>query len=108
MSKTLVIAQHADGKLNAGVAKAVACAQKVGGEIEVLVLAKDGASVAAEAAKLAGVTKVLQLDNAANDHNLAAVVAPQIADVAKSRGASHVFGPGSTFGKDLRSEEHTS
>ena len=46
MSKTLVIAQHADGKLNAGVSKAVACAQKVGGEIEVLVLAKDGASVA--------------------------------------------------------------
>ena len=101
MSKTLVIAQHADGKLNANVARAVACAQKIGGEIEVLVLAKDGSSVAAEAAKLAGVTKVLQLDNAANDHNLAAIVAPQIADVAKSRGATHVFGPGSTFGKDL-------
>ncbi|HZP13537.1 MAG TPA: FAD-binding protein [Nevskiaceae bacterium] len=101
MSKTLVIAQHADGKLNAGVAKAVACAQKIGGDIEVLVLAKDGSSVAAEAAKLAGATKVLQLDNAANDHNLAAIVAPQIADVAKSRGATHVFGPGSTFGKDL-------
>ena len=82
MSKTLVIAQHADGKLNAGVAKAVACAQKVGGEIEVLVLAKDGSAVAAEAAKLAGVTKVLQLDNAANDHNLAAVVAPR--DLARS------------------------
>jgi electron transfer flavoprotein alpha subunit len=101
MSKTLVIAQHADGKLNAGVAKAVACAQKVGGEIEVVVLAKDGSSVAAEAGKLAGVTKVLQLDNAANDHNIAAVIAPQVADLAKSRGATHVFGPGSTFGKDL-------
>jgi electron transfer flavoprotein alpha subunit len=101
MSKTLVIAQHADGKLNAGVAKAVACAQKVGGDIEVVVLGKDGSSVAAEAAKLDGVTKVLQLDNAANEHNLAAVVAPQIADLAKTRGASHVFGPGSTFGKDV-------
>jgi electron transfer flavoprotein alpha subunit len=101
MSKTLVIAQHADGKLNAGVAKAVACAQKVGGEIEVVVLAKDGSSVAAEAAKLAGVTKVLQLDNAANDHSIAAIIAPQVADLAKTRGASHVFGPGSTFGKDL-------
>ncbi len=101
MSKILVVAQHADGKLNGGVAKAVACAQKVGGEIEVLVLAKDGASVAAEAAKLEGVTKVLQLDNAANDHNIAAVIAPQVADLAKSRGATHVFGPGSTFGKDL-------
>ena len=101
MSKVLVVAQHADGKLNAGVAKAVACAQKVGGEIEVVVLATDGSAIAAEAGKLAGVTKVLQLDNAANAHGIAAIIAPQIAELAKSRGASHVFGPGSTFGKDL-------
>jgi electron transfer flavoprotein alpha subunit len=101
MSKILVVAQHGGGKLNAGTAKAVACAQKIGGEIEVAVFAPDGAAVAAEAAKLAGVARVLQVDHPANDHNLAAVVAPQVAELAKSRGASHVLVAGSTFGKDL-------
>jgi electron transfer flavoprotein alpha subunit len=57
--------------------------------------------VAAEAAKLAGVTRVLQVDHPANSHAMAAVVAPQVADLAKSRGASHVLAAGSTFGKDL-------
>ena len=51
MSKILVIAEHAEGKLNAGLAKALAAAQKIGGEIDVAVLAADGSAVAAEAAK---------------------------------------------------------
>jgi len=101
MSKILVIAEHAGGKLNAGTAKAVACAAKVGGDVEVAVLAADGGAVAAEAAKLAGVKAVLQVDNPANKDPIAAVLAPQLAELAKARGASHVFGPGSTFGKDL-------
>ncbi len=101
MSKVLIVAQHAGGKLNAGTAKAVTAAQKIGGEIEIAVFAPDGASVAAEAAKIAGVTRVLQVDNPANDHNLAAIVAPQLAELAKARGSSHVLAAGSTFGKDL-------
>jgi electron transfer flavoprotein alpha subunit len=101
MSKVLIVAQHAGGKLNAGTAKAVACAQKIGGDIEIAVFAPDGAGVAAEAARLAGVKAVLQVDNPASDHNLAAVVAPQLAELAKARGASHVLAAGSTFGKDL-------
>jgi len=101
MSKILIVAQHGGGKLNAGTAKAVSCAQKIGGEIEIAVFATSGAAVAAEAAKLAGVKAVLQVDNPANDHNLAAVVAPQVAELAQARGASHVLAAGSTFGKDL-------
>ncbi|HUR39796.1 MAG TPA: electron transfer flavoprotein subunit alpha/FixB family protein [Verrucomicrobiae bacterium] len=101
MSKILIVAQHSGGKLNAGTAKALACAQKIGGDIEIAVFATDGSSVAAEAAKLGGVKTVVQVDNPANDHGLAAVLAPQIAELAKSRGASHVLAAGSTFGKDL-------
>ena len=97
MSKILIVAQHSGGKLNAGTAKAVSCAQRVcsfgGGEIEIVVLAPEGAAVAAEAAKLAGVTRVLQVDHPANDHSLAAVLAPQIAELAKARGSSHVLRP---------------
>ena len=101
MSKVLIVAQHAGGKLNPGTAKAVSCAQKIGGDIEIAVFATSGAAVAAEAAKLAGVKAVIHVDNPANDHSLAAVVAPQLAELAKSRGASHVLAAGSTFGKDL-------
>ena len=84
MGKILIVAQHAGGKLNAGTAKAVSCAQKIGGDIEVAVFATDGSAVAAEAAKVAGVKTVLQVDNPANDHNLAAVVAPPGKDCGRT------------------------
>lgn len=100
MSKILVIAEHANGKLNAGVAKVVAAAQKIGGEIDVAVFATDGSAVAAQAAQIAGVTRVLQVDNAANDHALAVRQAPQVVELA-ARGYTHVLVPGTTFGKDL-------
>ncbi len=101
MSKILIVAEHANGKLNTSTAKAVTAAQKLGGDVEVVVLAADGGAVAAEAAKLAGVKVVLQLDNPANKDPLAAVLAPQVAELAKARNASHVLVAGSTFGKDL-------
>ncbi len=60
MSKILVIAEHHDGKLNAATAKTVSAAAAISGaSIDVVVLAADPAAVAAEAAKIAGVAKVL-------------------------------------------------
>ena len=99
MTKILVIAEHLDGKLNSAVAKTVSAAAAVGGDIDVLVLAADPAAIAAEAAQIAGVAKVLAAANPANEHALAQVLGPQIAELAK--GYSHVFGPSTTFGKDL-------
>ena len=99
MSKILVIAEHLDGQLNAAVAKTVTAAAAIGGEIDVLVLAADPAAVADQAAKIAGVSKVLTIANPANTHAVAQVLAPQIAKAAA--GYSHVFGPSTTTGKDL-------
>ena len=99
MAKILVIAEHLDGKLNSAVAKTVSAAAAIGGDIDVLVLAADPAAIAAEAAQIAGVGKVLTIANPANEHALAQVQAPQIAKVAA--GYSHVFGPSTTTGKDL-------
>ncbi|KRG69381.1 electron transfer flavoprotein subunit beta [Stenotrophomonas terrae] len=99
MAKILVIAEHLDGKLNSAVAKTVSAAAVVGGDIDVLVLAADPAAIAAEAAQIAGVSKVLTVANPANAHALAQVQAPQIAKAAA--GYSHVFGPSTTTGKDL-------
>jgi len=100
MSKVLVIAEHHNGVLNAATAKTVSAAAAIAGaQIDVLVLAADPAAVAADAAKIAGVARVLTVSNAANAHPVAQVLAPQIAQAAS--GYTHVFGPSTTFGKDL-------
>ena len=100
MSKILVVAEHDGARLNASTAKCVSCASQIAGaSIDVLVLAADGSAVAAQAAALAGVGKVLVAENPANVEPLAAVLAPQVAKLAA--GYTHVFGPSTTFGKDL-------
>ena len=100
MSKVLIVAEHLGGKLNASTAKVVSAAAALSPEaIDVVVLAADPAAVAAEAAKIAGVTKVLAVANAANADAIAQVQAPQLVKLAD--GYSHVFGPSTTFGKDL-------
>jgi len=100
MPKILVVAEHLDGKLNPATARTVSAAQALKPEaIDVVVLAADPAAVAAEAAQIAGVTRVLAVANPANAQAIAQVLGPQIAKVAA--GYSHVFGPSTTFGKDL-------
>ena len=101
MSKVLIVAEHLDGKLNSSTARCVTCARELKPDaIDVLVLAAVPDGVAAEAAKIDGVSKVLAVSNAANAHALAAVFAPQAAAVAKN-GYTHVFAPSTTFGKDI-------
>lgn len=100
MSKVLVVAEHLDGKLNASTAKVVSAAKALDPEsIDVVVLAADPANIAADAAKLQGVSRVLAVANAANANAIAQVLAPQVAKLAD--GYTHVFGPSTTFGKDL-------
>jgi len=100
MSKVLIIAEHLNGKLNSATARCVTCATAINAaSIDVLVLSDAPDAVAAEAAQIAGVGKVLTIAHPANAHALAQVLAPQIAKVAA--GYSHVFGASTTFGKDL-------
>ncbi|MCD7099167.1 electron transfer flavoprotein subunit alpha/FixB family protein [Stenotrophomonas sp. MMGLT7] len=102
MSKVLVIAEHQGGKLNSATAKAVSAAQALKPEvIDIAVLAADPAAVAAEAAQIAGIARVLGVANPANEHAIAQVLGPQVAQLVKANGYTHVFGPSTTFGKDL-------
>lgn len=101
MSKVLIVAEHLDGALNSSTARCVSCARDLKAEsIDILVLASDASTMAAEAAKIEGVSKVITVSRAENAHALAAVYAPQIAAVAKN-GYSHVLAPSTTFGKDV-------
>lgn len=100
MSKVLIVAEHLGGRLNASTAKCVTAAQALAPEsVDVLVLADEPGAIAAEAASLAGVTRVLTIAHPANAQAIAQVLAPQVAGIAA--GYSHVFGPSTTFGKDL-------
>jgi electron transfer flavoprotein alpha subunit len=99
-AKILIVAEHDGTKLNPSTAKCVTCAHAIAGaEIVIAVCGKEPSAVAAQAAKLQHVTKVLKIENAANEHALAAVLAPQIAAVAQD--FALVLGPSTTFGKDL-------
>ncbi|MEO6801120.1 MAG: FAD-binding protein [Rhodanobacter sp.] len=100
MSKILVIAEHLGGKLNPSTARAVSAAVAVNPDaIDILVLSDAPDAIAAEVAKIAGVSRVLTISRHENAHALAAVLAPQVAKAAD--GYSHVFAPSTTFGKDL-------
>jgi electron transfer flavoprotein alpha subunit len=100
MTSVLIVAEHAGGKLNASTAKCVKAASSLAGaEITVAVFAAPASPVAAQAAQLAGVTRVLDVAHAANEHQLAATLAPQVAEIGAA--FTHVFGPSTTFGKDL-------
>ncbi|MGH8194370.1 MAG: electron transfer flavoprotein subunit alpha/FixB family protein [Woeseiaceae bacterium] len=100
MSKILVIAEHDNSSINPSTAKSIACAAELPDpEIHVAVFSSGDGRLAAEASHLAQVGKVLQIDNAVNEHPLAAVIAPQVAALADDY--THIFGPSTTFGKDL-------
>ena len=100
MSKVLVVAEHDGSVLNPSVAKVVACAASIdSAEIEVVVLASNVGAIAQEAAQLEHVSRVLTIERPENDYAIAAVLAPQI--VAMCSNYTHVFGPSSTYGKDV-------
>jgi electron transfer flavoprotein alpha subunit len=99
--RILIVAEHDGAQLSPATAKALSCARLIpDAEITIAVFAADSAAVAAEAAALTGVAKVLRIDHPANAHALAAVLAPQVAAVAAA-GFSHVLAASTTFGKDL-------
>jgi len=100
MSKILIIAEHAGGQLNPSTAKCVSCASNIdGAAIEVLVMAVDPAAVAEQAASINGVSKVITLSDATFDQPTAAGCTRAVLAVAE--GYTHIFGPSTTFGKDL-------
>jgi len=100
MAKILIVAEHDGSALNPSTAKCVTCAAAIeGAEIDVVVLAASTGDIAAEAAQLSSVGRVITIERAENEKPLAAVLAPQIA--AAADGYTHVFGPSTTFGRDL-------
>lgn len=79
---TLLIAEHDNKSLNEATLRAASAAAQLGSGFDVLVAGEGAGDVAAEAAKIAGVGKVLHADNAAFAHQLAEPVADLIVSLA--------------------------
>jgi electron transfer flavoprotein alpha subunit len=95
----LVVAEHDNAGLKPATLHAVTAAQKIGGEIHVLVAGEGCAGAAAAAAKIAGVAKVLVADAAEYGHKLAENAAALIAALAS--GYDHVIATATTSGKNI-------
>ncbi|MDE2577704.1 MAG: electron transfer flavoprotein subunit alpha/FixB family protein [Hyphomicrobiales bacterium] len=96
---TLLLAEVHGGKLNDATAKALTAAAALGGPVHVLVAGHDSAGAAAQAAKLAGVDKVLLADNALYSHQLAEPLAALIVSLAP--GYDAIVGPATTSAKNV-------
>jgi electron transfer flavoprotein alpha subunit len=95
----LVVAEHDHGTLKKATLNTVAAAQKIGGDIHVLVAGHQAGDAAKAAAQLAGVKKVLHADAPHLGEFLAENVAALIVSLAK--GYSHILAPATSNGKDV-------
>ena len=95
----LVLVEHDNQGLKPGVTNAVAAAQKIGGDIHLLVAGSACAAAATAAAQVAGVAKVLLADaphyGGGSPENLAALL------VGIAKNYSHVLASASAFGKNV-------
>nr|WP_100549904.1 MULTISPECIES: FAD-binding protein [unclassified Pseudomonas] len=95
----LVIAEHTNAALAPATLNTVAAAQKIGGDIHVLVAGANAGAAADAAAKIAGVAKVLVADNAAYANQLPENVAPLVAELGKNY--SHILAAATSNGKNI-------
>jgi electron transfer flavoprotein alpha subunit len=95
----LIIAEHDNASLRAATLNTVAAAQELGGDLEILVAGKGCQAAADEAARIAGVSKVLLADSDEYEHALPENLAPLIQGLASNY--SHVLAPAGTFGKNV-------
>ena len=95
----LVYVEHDNSVLKAETAKTVAAAQKIGGDITLLVAGLNCQSVADEAAKINGVSKVLVCDNAAYEHQLAENISLLVTELASDY--EHILATALTTGKNF-------
>lgn len=99
MSRILIIAEHDGQSLNFSTAKCVTCARAIGGDIDIAIFGSGIESIAAEAASLESVARVIAVDAEHLSAPLAANWAVEA--LALADGYSHLLGPSTTLGKDL-------
>lgn len=95
----LVLAEHDNASLKSATLHAVTAAQKISGDIHILIAGTGAQSAADAAAKVAGISKVLLADDAIYAHALAENVAKLIVNIAGSY--SHILSAATVNGKNI-------
>ena len=95
----LVMAEHDNATIKGATLNTVAAAQKIGGDIHVLVAGLNAQGAAAAAAKIAGVSKVLLADAPQLAEGLAENVEATVLNIAKDY--SHIVAPATAYGKNV-------
>lgn len=95
----LVIAEHDNSSIKPATLNTIAASQKIGGDIHVLVAGKACGAAAEQAAKAAGVAKVILADSDSLGDQLAENVSAQVLAIASSYG--HILAPATSIGKNI-------
>jgi electron transfer flavoprotein alpha subunit len=77
--KVLVLGEHTNGKVKDSTLATLGAAAQFGGEADLLLIGPDAGGASADAASIAGVSRVLVAADAGLDHELAEAVAPLLA-----------------------------
>jgi electron transfer flavoprotein alpha subunit len=95
----LVIAEHDNQSIKAATLNTVAAAQKIGGDVHVLIAGHNAQGAADAAAKITGVSKVLLADAVQLAQGLAENVEGTVLAIAKNY--SHILAPATAAGKNV-------
>jgi electron transfer flavoprotein alpha subunit len=95
----LVLAEHDSASIKSATLNTVAAAQKIGGDVHVLVAGHNAQGAANGAAKIAGVSKVLLADAPQFEAGLAENVEAMVMGIAKSY--THILAPATASGKNV-------
>jgi electron transfer flavoprotein alpha subunit len=95
----LVIAEHDNRTLKGATLNTLGAAALLGGEVHLLVAGRSCGAIAAQAAAIPGVSKVLVADAAVYEHQLAENLARLVAGFGKAY--SHLLAPAGSAGKNL-------
>ncbi|APH60432.1 electron transfer flavoprotein subunit alpha/FixB family protein [Granulibacter bethesdensis] len=95
----LVLAEHDGRTLKQATRSAIAAARKLGGDLHILVAGQDVGGVAAQAAAIPGVSRVVTADAPSYAHALAEPLAALL--VALAPDYSHILAPASATGKNV-------
>ena len=95
----LLVAEHDNNSLKDATHKALTAAAQMGGDVHVLVAGNNASGAAAQAAKLAGVSKVLHAESASLERPLAEPMAALI--VALAPAYDHLVAPATGNGKNF-------
>jgi len=96
---SLVIAEHDNASIKGATLNTVTAALACGGDVHVLVAGANAGAAAAQAAQIAGVTKVIHADGAQFAHGLAENLAAQV--LALAGAYSHILFPATAGGKNV-------